>query len=239
VNYQEILTAVTGGVLQITLNRPDKLNAYTPDMGDELVHALRAAAADGAIHAAIITGAGAAFCAGADLDYLGGKLSRSGKALGEEEFIASFTEEFAGLELLTIAAINGAAAGIGITGMLAADIRVMASDAKLVLNFAELGILPGLGASYFLPRLVGVASARELLICERRLNGDRAAELGLANHAVPAAEVLSLAHQLATAAGACKPGMIGKIKQALNTGQGATLAEALANEAALSVRKSS
>ncbi|WP_279246565.1 enoyl-CoA hydratase/isomerase family protein [Candidatus Litorirhabdus singularis] len=238
-NYREIIAAVTDGVLQITLNRPDKLNAYTPDMGDELVHALRAAEADAEIHAAIITGAGKAFCAGADLEFLGGELSRSGKALGQEEFIASFTEEFAELELLTIAAINGAAAGIGITGMLAADIRVVAEDAKLVLNFAELGIVPGLGSSYFLPRLVGAANARELLLCERRLSGARAAELGLANHAVAVAEVLPLAQQLATAAADCKPGMIGTIKQALNTGQGATLAQALVNEAALSVRKKS
>ena len=93
-------------------------------------------------------------CAGAELDFLRGKKSRTGKALGEEEFIASFTSEFAELPMLTIAAINGVAAGIGITGMLAADVRIAAQDAELVLNFAELGILPGLGSTWYLPRLM-------------------------------------------------------------------------------------
>ena len=233
-NYQEIEVGRDQGVQLITLARPDKLNAYTPDMGEELVHALRAAGEDTALSAVIITGKGDAFCAGADREYLAGKRSRSGKALGEEEFISSFTEEFAALPVLTIAAFNGAAAGIGITGMLAADIRIADENAKLVLNFAELGIMPGLGSTYFLPRLVGQARARELLLCERRIDGRTAANVGLVNQAVPASELMDTAMELARVAADCKPGMINAIKKGLTAGGSGSLNEALASEKQLS-----
>ncbi|MEH6584410.1 MAG: enoyl-CoA hydratase/isomerase family protein [Halioglobus sp.] len=228
--YQEIQLSREAGTVIITLNRPEKLNAYTPDMGEELVHALREAAADDQTCAAVITGAGNAFCAGADLEYLKGKTSRSGKRIGEEEFIAGFTEEFAALPILTVAAINGAAAGIGITGMLAADIRVVAADAKLVLNFAELGIMPGMGSTYFLPRLVGEARARELLLSRRRLDGTSAAQYGLANAAVPKGQVLSHALEIAEGAAGCKAGTIDAIKRGLAAGAESSLAQALVFE---------
>lgn len=229
-SYQEITVSREEGVVLITLDRPQRLNAYTPDMGEELVQAIREAAVSPDNHAVVITGAGAAFCAGADRDYLAGKLSRSGRKLGEEAFIGGFTEEFAALPLLSIAAINGAAAGIGITGMLAADIRIAAADAPLVLNFAELGIMPGMGATWFLPRLVGEAKAKELLLCERRIDGATAERLGLVNRAVPADEVLPAALAMARAAGACRSGMISAIKRGLAAGGDSSLAQALARE---------
>ena len=232
--YLEIELNIDNGVATIFLARPDKLNAYTPDMGEELVHAIREAAADEAVQALIITGKGAAFCAGADREFLAGKRSRSGKKLGEEEFITSFTEEFSTLPILTIAAFNGAAVGIGITAMLSADIRIAVEDAALVLNFAELGIMPGLGSTYFLPHLVGQARARELLMCERRLDGRSAERYGLINKAVPADQLMDAALELARSAGECKPGMIKVIKQGLTVGGSSTLAQALACEKKLS-----
>ena len=232
--YREIEIRREDGVVVITLNRPDKLNAYTPDMGEELVHALREAAASEDVHAAVITGRGEAFCAGADLDYLQGKTSRSGKRLGEEEFIAGFTEEFTALPILVIAAINDTAEEIGITGMLAADIRIAADDAKLVLNFTELGIMPGMGCTWFLPHLMGEARAKELLLCTRRLNGREAAEFGLVNRAVPADQVLFTALEMARAAADCKPGMIDRIKRGIAAGTSGTLVEAIASERRLS-----
>jgi len=228
--YDEIEVTLQGNVCLITLDRPQQLNAYTPDMGEQLVHALRAAAVDDGISAAVITGKGKGFCAGADLEYLKGRTSRGGKRLGEEEFIAGFTEEFAALPLLTIAAINGAAAGIGITGMLAADIRLAATDAKLVLNFAELGIMPALGSTYFLPRLVGESTAKQLLLSQRRLCGGEAASLGLVNEALPAEQLLPRAMEIARGAQGCKPGMITAIKQGLALGARVGLGEALAGE---------
>jgi enoyl-CoA hydratase/carnithine racemase len=233
-SYQEITVSRQEGVVLITLDRPQRLNAYTPDMGEELVQAIRDAAAAADNRALVITGRGEAFCAGADRDYLAGKLSRSGRKLGEEAFISSFTEEFAALPLLTIAAINGAAAGIGVTGMLAADIRIAAREAPLVLNFAELGIMPGMGSTWFLPRLVGEAKAKELLLCERRVDGATAERLGLVNRAVPADEVLSTALAMARAAAECRPGMISAIKRGLAAGGDSGLAQALARERELS-----
>lgn len=232
--YRDIKFSVDDGVALITLCRPGNYNAYTPDMGEELVHALRAAAADESVYAAVVTGHGKVFCAGAERDYLQGKLSRSGKALGEEEFIAGFTEEFASLPILTVVAINGSAAGIGITGMLAADIRIAAVNARLVLNFAELGIMPGLGSTYFLPRLVGESAAKELLIARRQISGVTAAEIGLVSAALPAEEVLPRALELARAAAGCKPGLVGLIKRGIHAGSSTTLGEALETERTLS-----
>jgi 2-(1,2-epoxy-1,2-dihydrophenyl)acetyl-CoA isomerase len=233
-SYTEIEVSQKEGVVLIELNRPDKLNAYTPVMGEELVSALREAGSSSEVHAVVLTGKGDAFCAGADLEYLQGKTTAKGARLGEEEFIASFTEELAALPVLTIAAINGAAAGIGVTGTLAFDIRIAADDAKLVLNFAELGILPGLGASFFLPRLVGEARAKELLLCQRRLSGREAAAMGLVNRAVPRVELMALVEELALSAAGCQSGMIADIKRAIAHGSSATLAEALALEKQIS-----
>lgn len=227
---REIAVKDTGSVRLITLNRPQRLNAYTPDMGEELVEALRGAAADTALSAVVITGAGEAFCAGADKDFLRGETSRSGKRLGEEAFIASFTEELRDLPLLTIAAFNGAAVGIGVTAMLAMDIRLASTEARFVLNFAELGIAPGLGCSFLLPRLVGDGMARQLLLSERRFDGARAAELGLVNEVLAADALVPRALSLAEAAAGCAPGMIAAIKSRLNRASGTDLAGALACE---------
>ncbi|MBK6287084.1 MAG: enoyl-CoA hydratase/isomerase family protein [Gammaproteobacteria bacterium] len=234
--YQDIRVERIGAVLLIHLDRPAKLNAYTPDMGDELVHAYRAAAADQSLRAVILTGSGRAFCAGADRAFLAGEKARSGKRLGEEEFIGGFAAELAALPLLSIAAINGVAAGIGVTATLPMDLRIVAADAQLVLNFAELGIMPGLGSTYFLPRLVGVARASELLLCSRRIDGETAAAMGLANRAVAATQVLPAALELAHALGDCRREVVTAIKQGLAQGSAGTLTEALRHERQLAAR---
>ena len=234
--YQEIRIERAGAVLIIHLDRPEKLNAYTPDMGDELVDAYRGAAADPGLRAVILTGSGRAFCAGADRASLAGARSRSGKRLGEEEFISGFAEELATLPLLSIAAINGTAAGIGVTATLAMDLRIVATDAQLVLNFAELGIMPGLGSTYFLPRLVGVARAQELLLCTRRIDGEEAAAIGLANRAVAGAQVLPAALELAHALGDCRREVVTAIKLGLAQGASGTLADALEYERQLAAQ---
>lgn len=235
-DYREIRVERTGTALVIYLDRPANLNAYTPDMGDELVDAYRAAAADQSLRAVILTGSGRAFCAGADRAFLAGNKSRSGKRLGEEEFIDGFAAELAALPLLSIAAINGVAVGIGITATLPMDLRIVAADAQLVLNFAELGIMPGLGSTYFLPRLVGVAQASELLLCTRRINGQAAAAMGLASRAVAATQVLPAALELVHALGDCRREVVAAIKQGLAQGSSGTLAEALRHERQLAAQ---
>lgn len=233
VNYREIHLEREGPVAILRLARPAVLNAYTPDMGDEIVHACRALAADAAIRALVVTGEGRAFCAGADRRFLQGATARSGLRLGEEHFITGFAAELAALPILTVAAINGAAAGIGVTMTLAMDLRVVDEVAPLLLNFAELGILPGLGSTWFLPRLVGSARARELLLARRRISGAEAAAMGLVNQALPAAELLPRARELAAAVAGCPRAVVGSIKQALLAGEAGTLAQALHSERTL------
>jgi 2-(1,2-epoxy-1,2-dihydrophenyl)acetyl-CoA isomerase len=234
--YQDIRVDIDGSVATVWLMREAVLNAYTPDMGEELVHAYRALAANTGIHAIILTGSGRAFCAGADRSALAGAPGRSGLRLGEEHFITGFAAEIAAMPCLTIAAINGSAAGIGITGTLAMDLRVAAEDAKLVLNFAELGIMPGLGSTHFLPRLLGPARARELLLCTRRVSGPEAAAMGLVNRAVPAEAVLEVARGWAQSVAALPRELIATFREGLATGGDATLQEALAAEAVLGQR---
>jgi enoyl-CoA hydratase/carnithine racemase len=231
--YREIRLARHGPVAVLHLARPEVLNAYTPDMGEEIVHACRALAADGTVRALVFSGEGRTFCAGADRAFLAGAVSRSGHRLGEEHFISGFATELATLPLLTVAAINGAAAGIGVTMTLPMDLRVVASEVPLLLNFAELGILPGLGSTCLLPRLVGGARARELLLVRRRISGEEAAAMGLANLAVPAAEVLPRALEFAHAVAKCPRAVLAAIKQALAAGEGGTLEEACERERTL------
>lgn len=231
--YREIRLGRQGPVAVLYFARPERLNAYTPDMGEEIVHACRMLAADEGVRALVFTGEGRAFCAGADRAFLAGAKARSGLRLGEEHFISGFATELAALPVLTVAAVNGVAAGIGVTMTLPMDLRVVATESPLILNFAELGILPGLGSTWLLPRLVGGARARELLFVRRRLSGAEAALLGLANHAVPGEEVLPRALELAHAVAQCPRAVVAAIKQALAAGEGGTLEEACERERAL------
>ena len=234
--YQHIRVETDGAVATVWLAREAVLNAYIPDMGEELVHAYRALAAEETVRAIILTGGGRAFCAGADREALAGARGESGLRLGEEYFITGFAQEMAAMPCLTIAAINGAAAGIGITATLAMDLRVAAEDAKLVLNFAELGIMPGLGSTHFLPRLLGPARARELLLCTRRLKGSEAAAMGLVNRAVPAEEVLPTARAWAAAVATLPRELIVAFREGLVAGAEGSLQQALLTEASLAER---
>lgn len=235
-HYHDIRVERDGAVATICLARESVLNAYTPDMGEELVHAYRVLAADDTVRAIILTGSGRAFCAGADREALAGARGRAGLRLGEEHFITGFAAEMATFPCLTIAAINGAAAGIGVTATLAMDLRVAAEDAKLVLNFAELGIMPGLGSTHFLPRLLGPARARELLLCTRRISGRDAAEMGLVNRALPSDDVLPCARAWAMAVCALPRDVIVAFREGLVAGADGSLQDALATEVALAKR---
>lgn len=184
------------GVATITLHRPERMNAWTERMGAEIFEHLLRCDTDDAVRAIVVTGAGKAFCAGADLE-------RGGETFAEP------TRERAGREALQpwqvrkpiIAAINGAAVGVGLTMPLQYDIRVAATDAKLAFLFVRRGIVTELSSTWILPRLVGIAHAADLLLTGRTLLGEEAARLGLVNEAVPAAEVLpralAIAHNIA------------------------------------------
>lgn len=229
--YQHILYSVDERIATITLNRPDVLNAYTPDMGDEIVAAFRAAAADDGVRAVILTGAGErGFCAGADRIYLQQPIPPGTRLIGEEELIKSFALELAHFPKPTIAALNGHAVGIGMTMILPLDMRIAADHAKLALNFSKLGILLGLGSTHLLPHIVGMHKAQELVMTARTITAQEAADIGLVNHVVPDEQLLAKARELALQCAECDPATLKFAKRALHYGASVSLEEAIANE---------
>jgi enoyl-CoA hydratase/carnithine racemase len=191
-DYEQIVYEVQDGVALVTLNRPDKLNAMTALMGAEMGDAMAEADADDAVRVVVMTGAGRAFCAGADL----GSGKRFGAGWGELE--RDYRHRWPmQVRKPVIAAINGPAVGAGLTWPLQADMRFVADDAKLAFAFVRRGVLPELASHVILPRLVGQAHAADLLLTGRTFLGREAAELGVANAALPKDEVLP--HALAKA----------------------------------------
>ena len=232
--HHHILTDVSDGIGTLTLNRPEKLNAYTTEMGEEITAVLRAWREDASVRAVILTGAGRGFCAGVDLEHLkahqAGANASKGPRLGEEDFLKKLPLELVEYPKPLIAAINGAAIGVGVTMILPCDIRIAAEGAKLGLAFVKLGILPGLGSTHLLPRIVGRAKALELVLSARTILAAEAAEIGLVNRVVPAEELMSEARELATQIAAHKPETVAAAKAAINYGAEHSMAEAMQNE---------
>jgi 2-(1,2-epoxy-1,2-dihydrophenyl)acetyl-CoA isomerase len=237
-DYDHILYAVSDGVATLTLNRPEKLNAYVPEMGDEVVAAFRHARESREVRAVILTGAGRGFCAGVDLEALRASQSApsggAGPKLGEEDFVRKLPVELWTFPKPVIAAINGHAIGVGVTMTLACDIRLAAEDAKIGLTFVKLGILPGLGSTSLLPRLVGIAKAQELILGAGVILGGEAARIGLVNRAVPSDLLQGEARKLALAMAEHDPDVIAAAKRSLREGADLPLNDAMKNEQRLS-----
>jgi enoyl-CoA hydratase/carnithine racemase len=200
----EILTQVTDGVLTITLNRPDKLNAFTRRMRDELIDAFGRADNDDAVRAIIVTGAGRAFCAGADLaagaatfDYA--KRGNAGEKRDEERRDGGGRVSLKIYESKkpVIAAVNGPAVGVGVTMTLPMDIRIASSAARFGFVFARRGIVPEACSSWFLPKVVGLARAAEWLYTGRVFDAAEALAGGLVSRVVPPDDLLPAAMALA------------------------------------------
>ena len=184
-NYKQIEFIIDGSIAKIYLNRPNKLNAYTPDMGDEIINAFRKANLDNDIKTICFFGNGDSFCAGADRDYLNGnKKSKSGLNIGEDEFIKSFVLELSRSSKILIAGLHGSCVGIGITMVLPFDIRIADINTIISFPFIKLGILPGLASTYFLPSLVGPSKAKEIILTNAKLTAQQAKEIGLINDIV-------------------------------------------------------
>ncbi len=181
-------------VAVITLNRPDALNAWNGQLNRDLDSALEWAATDDEVGAIVITGAGRAFCAGADLS-AGGDTFSNNAGRGTDDDTEARTPKLLPWDVPkpVIAAINGHAVGVGATYALACDIRVMATDAKIGFVFSRRGMLPELGSHAILPRVVGLSNASDLLLGGRAIDGNEAASMGLVSAAVPRDEVLTLA----------------------------------------------
>jgi enoyl-CoA hydratase/carnithine racemase len=188
--YQTLrLEPDTDGVAVLTLDRPEAMNAWSARMAHELDQALRACDADDAVRAVVLTGAGRAFCAGADLSAGADTFRPPAREAGPRtEPLWPFA-----LRKPVIAAINGHAIGVGLTLPLTCDIRFVAEDAKLQFAFVRRGVIPELASHAILPRVIGFSRAADLLLSGRMFSGREAAEMGLASRALPAAEVLPAA----------------------------------------------
>jgi len=234
VSRVHILVDVGDGIGTLTLNRPEKLNAYTTEMGEEVTTVLRGWREDASVRAVVLTGAGRGFCAGVDLEHLkahqtGANLSK-GPRLGEEDFLRKLPLELVAYPKPLIAAVNGAAIGVGVTMILPFDVRIASEDAKLGLAFVKLGILPGLGSTHLLPRLVGRAKALELVMTARAISAREALEIGLVNQVVAAEKLMATARELAGTIAAHRPEVVAAARAAVNFGAEHSLEEAMRNE---------
>jgi enoyl-CoA hydratase/carnithine racemase len=199
-DFETIRYEVADGVLTITLDRPDRLNAWTPTMQEELIAALDRADADDDVRAIVFTGAGRGYCAGADLQGGGSTFDwREREPEGEvpRDGGGRFTLRLFDCTKPTIAAINGPAVGVGITMTLAMDVRLAADDAKMGFVFARHGIVPEACSSWFLPRIVGIAQAMEWVATGRVFCASEALAGGLVRSLHPKDELLEEAHALA------------------------------------------
>jgi enoyl-CoA hydratase/carnithine racemase len=199
-DFQEILYEVADSVLRITLNRPDRLNAWTAQMGAELRAAFDEADADDNVRAVIVTGAGRGFCAGADLASGGDTFdsrSRGAVAGAMRDNGGQFTLRVFECKKPVIAAINGPAVGVGATMTLPMDIRLAADDARMGFVFARRGIIPEACSSWFLPRVVGISRAMEWVATGRVFSAQEGLEGGLLRSLHPKTELLDAAHDLA------------------------------------------
>jgi enoyl-CoA hydratase/carnithine racemase len=202
-SYETIILDVKDQVATITLNRPDRRNAYTALLGQELANAYRECDGDDTVRAVVVTGAGAAFCAGADLQ--GGADtfdpdSRRGsfpagadrKSGGEKRNRPKGLQAWQ-VRKPVIAAMNGHAIGVGLTLAMQCDVRIVAENAKLSFAFVRRGVIPELGSHTIVARVAGLSNAADLMLSGRTFLGSEAAALGIASKALPAADVLPAA----------------------------------------------
>ncbi len=201
-SHEQITAELSSGVLTITLNRPERLNAWTATMGQELIAAFDAADADDGVRAIIVTGAGRGFCAGADLGAGGATFDyrtreRESDAPVPRDGGGRFTLRVFASTKPVIAAINGPAVGVGATMTLPMDVRLAAQDARIGFVFARRGIVPEACSSWFLPRIVGISRAMEWVATGRVFGAEEALAAGLVRSLHPAGELLGAAQALA------------------------------------------
>jgi enoyl-CoA hydratase/carnithine racemase len=210
------------GVATLTLHRPEALNAWNGRMAVEVDRALRALDDDDAVRAVVLTGAGRAFCAGADLGRGEDSFAADEEARDERQERGAFPDAFWPFQMRkpVIAAINGHAIGVGITLPMTCDIRYVAEDAKIQFAFVRRGMLPELGSHSIVPQVVGLSRAADLLLSGRVLRGREAAELGLASKALPADQVLPAALEYAAEFRLAAPASVALSKRLLWEGLG-------------------
>jgi len=212
--YDTIVTDLADSIFTITINRPDKLNALNTQMIHDLLDAFDRADADDAVRAIIVTGAGRAFCAGADLSGGGGTFDRASRPDrppvpngpdGKPDLSHENARDGGGRITLrvfncrkpVIAAVNGPAVGIGVTMLLPMDVRIASTDARFGFVFSQRGIVPEAASSWFLPRIVGIAQALDWCYAGRVFGAEEALKGGLVSRVVAPAELIATARAIA------------------------------------------
>ena len=229
--YETITYEKENGVAVLTLNRPQALNAFVPQMNQEVMEALKDGERDKAVRCFMITGAGRAFCAGQDLK--GRTLEQKG-SLGASlrEKYNPMIRQIRRMEKIVIAAVNGVAAGAGCNLALACDLRVASEDAKFIQSFVRVGLAPDSGGSFILARLVGLSKALELLLLGDTVDAREAQRIGLVARVFSNGEFANSAREIAERV-ARAPRGIGLIKRAVNHANLANLESDLEYEAYL------
>lgn len=235
-NDETVLVETSGGVLTLTLNRPDRDNAFNRRMSQELADAIGAAGRDPAVRAVVVAGGGAAFCSGHDVEELEPVLadarppSRADAVRRDENRLIL---QMRRLEKPIVAAINGLAAGAGMSLALACDLRIASRDASFVQAFVNVGRVPDGGSLYTLPRIVGLAKALELCLLGEPLSAEEALRIGLVSRVVPPDELRSAAAELAGKLASGAGVALGLTKRGLVRSLEADLDEMLEYEALL------
>ena len=193
--YETIIYEKENGVATITLNRPQALNAFVPQMNKEVIEALKDGERDKDVRCFMVTGAGRAFCAGQDLK---GRTPEQKGSLGASlrEKYNPMIRQIRQMEKIVIAAVNGVAAGAGCNFALACDLRVASEDAKFIQSFVRVGLAPDSGGSFILARLVGLSKAMELLLLGEPIEAREAQRIGLVAKVFPSAEFTSSARTI-------------------------------------------
>jgi len=211
---EHLLYKVDEGVATVTINRPDIANAFKTEVKDEFSGLLRSIKRDRSVRALVITGAGKTFCAGGDISTMG----VMGLADGRERMRLSneWVLELVELEKPTIAAINGAAAGVGVGLALACDFIAMAENAKLMLSFSNLGLVPDGATTYFMPRRIGIAKTKLIVYQGLAVSGSEAEKMGLADFSLPQEKLMEFVYQMACRLAGRPTYAIGLAKKMIN-----------------------
>lgn len=231
-NYEELRVEIDGSLGQIILNRPDVRNAMSAHMADEFVSAVAEVNAASGVRVVLLRGEGRSFAAGGDFMFLDDRVVDDSEH--NRRVMVDYYESFLSVRKIhapTIAVLHGAAIGAGLCLALACDLRLAAPEAKLGVNFVRLGLHPGMGATWLLPRLVGPAKAKELILTGRIITAQEGLPMGLVNALYPRDDLLSEAMKLADEIAANAPLAVARACATLDGAAERSLWEALRMEA--------
>ncbi len=224
-SYETILVEQSEGIVTLTMNRPERLNAWTYQMGDELTAAIAQGNADDSVVAFVLTGAGRGFCAGADIEAVF-KAQSDGTGPSRDEARgnnkpSNWVDLVRGSKPM-VAAVNGAAIGVGLTQILPMDSIVAAKGAKLSVRFIKMGVVPELASSHYLPARVGFGQANELMLTGKTILAEEAVEIGMVDKLAEPDELLNVARATARAMGENPQAALRMVKDLItrNMGEG-------------------